>query len=78
MQGKRAMGYMMAVLYSILSQPIESVADVQLHIIRRLVNPNHESDLSDYESMLEEARNSFLKSIPIGKEMLFWFSGRLK
>jgi len=65
------MGYMMAVLYSILSQPIESVADVQLHIIRRLVNPNHESDLSDYESMMEEARKSFLKSIPIGKEMLF-------
>ncbi len=65
------MGYMMAVVYSILSQPIESVADVQLHIIRRLVNPNDKSDLSDYESMLEEARNSFQKSIPAAKEMSF-------
>src|SRR5208337_4037363 len=58
------MGYMIAVVYSIVSQPMESVANVQLHIIRRLVNHNHKSDLSDYESMLEEARNSFLKTIP--------------
>ena len=65
------MGYMIAVFYSIVSQPIESVANVQLHIIRRLVNPNQKSDLSDYESMLEEARNSFLKTIPAAKEMLF-------
>ena len=65
------MGYMIAVACSIVSQPIECVANVQLHIIRRLVNPNHKSDLSDYESMLEEARNSFLKTIPAAKEMLF-------
>jgi hypothetical protein len=65
------MGYMMAVVYSVLSQPLEFVADVQLHIIRRLVNPNHKSDLSGYESMLEQARNSFQKSIPAAKEILF-------
>ena len=65
------MGYMIAVVYSIVSQPMESVANVQLHIIRRLVNHNHKSDLSDYDSMLEEARNSFLKTIPAAKEMLF-------
>ena len=63
-------GYMIAVACSIVSQPLESTVAVQIHIIRKLANPNHPFDLIDYESMLEEAQSSLLQMIPAAKKML--------